>query len=166
MKRRIILMRHAKSAWDTDAASDHERPLNKRGRRDAPWVAARLSEQGWTPESVLSSDSERTRETFALMEECFQPPPTVRFLRSFYLAGTEALKMELEALPDQIQTVLLLGHNPGWEGALSWLSGECELLKTANAALLENKGSSWKEATKQNQVWKLHDIVRPPPRKK
>ena len=64
MRRRLIVLRHAKSAWDTDAATDHERPLNKRGRRDALRVAEKIAKLGWQPEQVISSDAERTRETW------------------------------------------------------------------------------------------------------
>ena len=75
MRRRIIVMRHAKSSWKSGARDDHARPLNKRGRRDAPRIAARLAELGWVPERVISSDSERTRQTWARMEEAFDLPP-------------------------------------------------------------------------------------------
>ena len=64
MERRLIVMRHAKSSWKSDAETDHLRPLNKRGRDSAPLVAARLVELGWIPEAVYSSDSLRTRETW------------------------------------------------------------------------------------------------------
>ncbi len=67
MTMRLIIMRHAKSDWNSGAASDHARPLNKRGRRDAPRVANRLGELGWQPDYVISSDSRRTRETLELM---------------------------------------------------------------------------------------------------
>ena len=69
MHRRLIIMRHAKSSWTSGALSDHERPLNARGIRDAPRVGAALVKRGWLPQLVLSSDSERTRETFAGMSE-------------------------------------------------------------------------------------------------
>jgi hypothetical protein len=55
-------MRHAKSAGDTDAATDHDRPLSERGQRDAPRVASALAELGWSPELTVSSDSARTRQ--------------------------------------------------------------------------------------------------------
>jgi hypothetical protein len=75
MQRRLMIMRHAKSAWSSDVASDHERPLNKRGRRDAPRVGKRLAKLGWVPEFVVSSDSRRTRETWERMQRRF---PEVR----------------------------------------------------------------------------------------
>ena len=64
--RTLILMRHAKSSWTADLA-DHERPLNKRGAKDAPRIAAYLEKRGWLPELVLCSDAVRTRATLVLM---------------------------------------------------------------------------------------------------
>ena len=69
MKRRLIVMRHAKSSWKDPGQTDHERPLNGRGRRSAPLVAARLAELGWAPTRVHSSDAARTVETWRGMEE-------------------------------------------------------------------------------------------------
>ncbi len=70
MTRRLIVMRHAKSSWKHAGLTDHQRPLNKRGRKDAPRVARALIERGWTPRRVLSSDAARTRETWAPSTKC------------------------------------------------------------------------------------------------
>ena len=102
MTRRLIVMRHAKSSWNSPAHSDHERPLNGRGRRDAPKIGAALVERGWTPELVLSSDAQRTRETFAGMSEFFPSAVEARYLTSFYHAGLGAAQGELPAVPDQV----------------------------------------------------------------
>ena len=60
MQRRLMVMRHAKSSWKSQVPTDHERPLNERGRRDAARVGKRLAELGWVPDFVVSSDSRRT----------------------------------------------------------------------------------------------------------
>jgi hypothetical protein len=54
-----------------------------------------------------------------------------------------------------------LGHNPGWEGALIWLTGDDQRLTTANAALLLGEGATWREAIAQRRAWQIHNIVRP-----
>ena len=95
MQRRLIIMRHAKSSWNSPAATDHARPLNKRGQHDAPRVGTALVEQDWTPDLVLSSDSQRTRETFAGMTESFPGGIEVRFLSSFYHGGLNAIREEV-----------------------------------------------------------------------
>lgn len=160
MTRRLIVMRHAKSSWDSPGHSDNERPLNDRGRRDAPKVGAALEERGWLPELVLSSDSQRTRETFAGMNECFSSVVKARFLSSFYHAGLGAVQDELPVVPDEVACLLVLGHNPGWEDLVGWLTGEDIVMKTANAALLSLDLESWSAALQPGK-WKLVNVVRP-----
>lgn len=133
---RIILMRHAKSSWASAAQTDHERPLNDRGRRDAPKMAAELDALGWAPDLVISSDAERTRETWGRMSAQF-PDAKVIFSRSLYHAGPEAIYDAVNEHAEPDQTVLLLGHNPGWEYAVGVMSGARETMTTANCALLQ-----------------------------
>jgi len=83
MSKRLIIMRHAKSSWTSGAATDHQRPLNKRGRRDAPRIGARLQHLGWLPDLVIASDSERTRETWQRMKVEFPHSIEQRFSRTF-----------------------------------------------------------------------------------
>ena len=91
MSKRLIIMRHAKSSWTSGAASDHQRPLNKRGRRAAPLVAARLRDLGWIPDLVIASDSERTRETWQRMRAEFPQAIEERYSHSFYHGGLHAI---------------------------------------------------------------------------
>ena len=159
--RRLIVMRHAKSDWNTDAPTDHARPLNDRGRRDAPRIAKRLVELGWTPDAVISSDSERTRETFALMAEFFSPEPQTWFLESLYHAGPVDLEAALVEVPDSAHTVLALGHNPGWSSAVIWLTEKDIQMTTANAALCQVDANSWNEASRSAGSWTLEQVLRP-----
>lgn len=159
MKRRLILMRHAKSSWKEPGQEDHARPLNQRGRRDAPRVAERLVELGWTPDVVLLSDAERTRETWTLMRPLFQPLPRVDERSDLYLAGLERIRAALVGVNPGVGTVLVLGHNPGWEDAASELLGEPITMTTANAVLLEGEGPSWTESLKG--PWTLAALLRP-----
>ena len=160
MQRRLILMRHAKSAWDTDAPSDHERPLNKRGRRDAPRVGERLAELGWIPELVISSDATRTRQTWEGVATAFERVRT-HFLPSLYGAGVPEVKAALAEVGADVGTVLILGHNPGWEEVLVYLTGQEVRLTTANAALLDGEADSWEAATEQPEQWRLDRVIRP-----
>jgi phosphohistidine phosphatase len=103
----LFLTRHAKSAWNTDAPSDHARPLNTRGRRSAAALGAWVREQSSPPLQVLSSSAQRTRETYDLM--ALTAPAT--FTERLYHATPEML---YDVLREATQpNVLLLGHNPG-----------------------------------------------------
>ena len=104
----LILTRHAKSSWASPMLPDHDRPLNKRGRKSAPAVAEWLRSNGWLPDEVLCSTAARTRETWDRMG--LQADKT-RFLRTLYHAGPEDMLDVLSGATEP--TVLMLGHNPG-----------------------------------------------------
>ena len=159
--KRLVLMRHAKSSWSSGAPSDHERPLNKRGRRDAPMVGAELARLGWVPERVLSSDSARTTETFSRMKASLGFAGDADFREDLYLASIPEVRAALSELPDTVGTALILGHNPGWEAVLEYLSGTEEPVKTASAALLSIEADTWPEAMGSRGAWSLAQIVQP-----
>jgi phosphohistidine phosphatase SixA len=164
MRRRIILMRHAKSSWQT-GVSDHERPLNNRGRKDAPRIAQRLVHLQWVPELVHSSDSARTRETWSAIAPVFGRDIHVSFHRELYLAGIGAAETVLEGVSSTIGTVLLLGHNPGWEDICAAWTGQRIQMTTANAVLLESSSANWVDAVHGASQWQIQDVLRPrPPR--
>ncbi len=156
---KLVLLRHAKSSWKHDLP-DHERPLSGRGRRDAPVVGQRIAEAGFSPDLVLASDSTRTRQTWARMREPLGDPP-VRWRNDFYLGSPSTLFSALARL-DEPGTVLVLGHNPGWEDALAHL-GHAARFTTCNAALLESPATDWASAL--DGPWTLVELIRPrPPR--
>ena len=158
--KRLIVMRHAKSSWDTDAPNDHKRPLNKRGQRAAMAVGAHLKASVWVPERVIASDSARTTETWRLAAPHLGRVG-VELSRDLYHAGPAAVKEHLGGLPDDVTTALVLGHNPGWEAVVRWLSKESVELKTADCALLCCHGANtWADALEQAGQWTLERIVR------
>lgn len=163
-KRRLILLRHAKSDWHGGADSDHERPLNARGRKDAPRVAEHLAELGWVPRVVHSSDATRTRQTWERMRPALTAavpdPPEVVFTRDLYLAGTAQIRDTIASLPDGIDTAMLIGHNPGWADAVHKLTRVRTRMTTCNAALLSLEAGSWAEAAGRGD-WVLEGVVRP-----
>lgn len=152
-------MRHAKSSWSSGAPTDHQRPLNKRGRRAAPLVGARLQELGWIPDLVIASDSQRTRETWQCMQTQFPNSINVHFSSSFYHGRLADIADACATLTADISTVLVLGHNPAWEDAVGQLSGNWVRMTTANAALLESNTRKWTSAMESN--WKLVEVLRP-----
>jgi phosphohistidine phosphatase len=157
--RYLTVMRHAKSAWSAGFTNDHARPLNARGRRDAPRIAAELVQRQWEPELVLGSDSARTRETWARMADQL-PEAAACFTPELYHAGVDPVRRLLQALPSNRTRVLLLGHNPGFEDVVDWLAGHTVRLTTANAALLQAEGPSWADALEPG-AWTLHTVLRP-----
>lgn len=106
MTKRLILIRHAKSSWEHPGA-DFDRPLNNRGYKSAPAIGVWLRENGYLPDAILSSSAKRTRETCHGLH--FDAP--ARFEDSLYLATPKVMLVELKK--ETVDTVLMLGHNPG-----------------------------------------------------
>lgn len=111
MTKRLILTRHAKSAWDDPAMKDHDRPLNGRGRAAAADLGAWLASRGYLPDEVLCSDALRTRETWDGIAAALPAAPQVTLKPALYHAGPDVMLAVLRRA--QGDTVLMLGHNPG-----------------------------------------------------
>ncbi|WP_369212041.1 SixA phosphatase family protein [Streptomyces flavofungini] len=122
--RRIVLFRHAKADWPQVA--DHERPLADRGRRDAPVAGRKLADSGIAFDLALCSTAARTRETWKLaVQELPQRPKTV-YEERLYEASPGELIAVLNETPDDVRSVLLIGHNPGVQGLTDVLAGDSE----------------------------------------
>jgi phosphohistidine phosphatase len=124
-------------------------------------VAAELLRRGWAPDVVLSSDAARTRETWERMARALPPARLVAFTPALYHAGIGAVQAVIEPLGRDVGTVLVLGHNPGFEDAVGWLSGQTVALTTANAALLAHADAPWAEAIADGGTWRLEAVLRP-----
>ena len=144
--KRLTLLRHAKSSWDDQGAADHDRPLAKRGMRDAPWIGERLAAQGLKPSLLLTSSALRARQTTALVE----PPLRHAALKihvdsEIYLATPDTLLRILSAQSDAIDDLVLIGHNPGLTQLANMLLPDLKLdnLPTAGAVGLRCTTDSW-----------------------
>ena len=155
--RRLILLRHAKSDWPD--VPDRERPLAKRGRRDAPRIGRWLHEHGYQPDVVVCSAARRTRQTWDLVAPELGGSPAVRFEPRAYAAGARDLLYLVQELPSRYRTALLIAHNPGLAELASLLAAPAEIgrvtgngprpgisLPTAAVAVLEFPGD-WPSLT-------------------
>jgi phosphohistidine phosphatase len=114
--RRLVLLRHAKSDWPDVA--DHDRPLAKRGRRDAQVVGRWLGRGGYAPDAVVCSTALRARETWelasgGLLAAVPGAAPLVRHEPRVYDASVLGLLMLVREFPPEWRTALMVGHNPG-----------------------------------------------------
>lgn len=117
----LILMRHAKSSWSTPAP-DHERPLSARGRRDGLAAGAWLGERQLEPQLALVSDSTRTRQTVERLVLGGLTLPDVHYDREIYDGNERDLVRLIRRTPDEVTTLLLIGHNPTLEDTLHLLA--------------------------------------------
>lgn len=107
----LILTRHAKSDWGNPMLDDHDRPLNARGRRDAPKIGAWLNAQGYVPDRVTLSSAHRAQETWACMVPVIGGRPKVTTAEKLYHATPDTLMAC--ARGSHAQTHMIIGHNPG-----------------------------------------------------
>lgn len=120
--RQLVLLRHAKSAWPD--VSDHERPLAPRGQRDAPEAGRWLRESGYVPDQVLSSTARRTRETWQLVQRELGAEPPVTFHDVLYGAEVQDVLELVQATPDSVTRLLVVGHEPTMSETTLHLAGQ------------------------------------------
>jgi phosphohistidine phosphatase len=113
----VLLLRHAKSAWDHAGLADHERPLNQRGERTAEAMAEHIAKKSPRPDLILCSTAKRSRQTLdPLVHRLAAPAPPILLEKGLYLASEAALLARLQDAPAAAGTVLLIGHNDGiWQ---------------------------------------------------
>jgi phosphohistidine phosphatase len=139
----LILARHAKSSWKDIDLPDRERPLNKRGEKDAPILGKNLREQNLIPQVIYSSTALRCSQTAEIIAEKLNYHNEILYFDSLYLAEPHTYLELLRSLPDEIESVLIVGHNPGLEGLVQILSQRIESLPTAAVAALSVPVRSW-----------------------
>jgi phosphohistidine phosphatase len=163
--KRLYLLRHAKSSWQDTSLPDHDRPLAGRGRRAAKAIARHLREHGIEPELVLCSSARRARETLDRIEPMLGTP-VVRVEGDLYAASAPALLERLRTVPDTVESVMLIGHNPGLQDLALDLARRSPAVgelaakyPTAALATLGFSASNWREL--DHGTGELIELVRP-----
>lgn len=143
----ILLLRHAKSSWNDSSLSDHDRPLNARGKRDAPRVGELLAELALVPDIILCSTAKRARKTAKKAARACGFAGETRLHEELYLASPDAYLAVLQNLSEDVERPLLVGHNPGMEQLLGSLTGCVEAFPTAALARIELDVEKWRDVT-------------------
>lgn len=142
----LIMLRHAKSDWDADYGHDHERPLNKRGRRAAATMGRWLELTGQLPDRVLCSTAARTRETLARAMRAGGWERRVDYDERVYDAGTRTLLSLVRETRKSTDLLMLLGHEPGMTSLLAALVGRADVrFPTAAAARINLRATRWRD---------------------
>jgi phosphohistidine phosphatase len=156
----LLLLRHAKSSWRDDSLSDFDRPLNERGKRDAPAVGHVLRERHLRPEVVLCSSAKRARKTAIGAIEASGFEVDLQLFEELYLAPPDVYLGEIAKLPDEVTCVMCVGHNPGLEELFAQLTARHEPLPTAALVHIELPIDHWREM-KSRPTGKLISLWRP-----
>ena len=139
----LYLMRHAKSSWKEPELSDFDRPLNGRGREDAPLVGRYIRKKKIRPELLLCSTAERARQTAALVSQSAGLATETRYDERIYEADAARLLEVVSQIEEAAGIVLLVGHNPGLELLLESLTGETHRMPTAALACVALDVEKW-----------------------
>ncbi len=156
----ILLMRHAKSSWEGKHQDDWERPLSKRGKKNAEQIGELLKKEKLIPELILASSAVRARETAEIVMEEIKFRADYCSVYRLYLAEVEAYVREIHNIPDEVQTALIIGHSPSLDSLLQMVSGKVETLPTSAVAQLSVPVDSWKDFSLDVQG-ELVDLWRP-----
>jgi phosphohistidine phosphatase len=163
--KQLYLLRHAKSSWKDTSVPDRDRPLAGRGRRAAKALARHLREQRIEPELILCSTARRARETLERIEPALGTP-SVQVEDDLYAASADALLERLRNVPDEVGSVMLIGHNPGLQDLALDLARASPTVRdlatkypTAALATLAFPASSWQELDRDTA--ELVALVRP-----
>ena len=143
----LTLLRHAKSSWDNPDLNDFERPLNKRGQRDAPLMGSYLAGQGVSFDLFLVSPATRARMTAeAIAEQLTIDSECLTFNKKIYQATVGELVALLRTIAEDRQNVLLVGHNPGITDLANYLvDGRLENIPTCGVFSVDLQVPSWQQ---------------------
>ncbi len=156
----LLILRHAKSSWDNSSLADHDRPLNKRGKRDAPKMGRLLAREDLTPDLIISSTAERALTTAEFVAISADYDNEIQITRQLYHAGPEEYIEVLQQVDDTYRRVMVVGHNPGMEDLVEELGGQYHRMPTAALVQFELPIDSWADLD-EGTTGRLVNIWRP-----
>ena len=147
--KKILFIRHAKSDWSFTDLADIDRPLNKRGKKDAPEMGKRLLDRKEKPECIYRSPSMRTTQTIELLSETASwQDVEIKEEDWLYMASRQDFLVGIEKIKNEIDFVCLCAHNPGTTDIVNYLSGEnINNMPTCGIAIIEFNTDNWVEVS-------------------
>jgi phosphohistidine phosphatase len=147
----VYLVRHAKSDWSTPGLSDFNRPLNKRGKQNAPLMGKKLREKGILPDIVISSPAVRAITTArAIAQEIGYSPDAILTEKAIYEASSSTLATIIQQQDNARHSLMLVGHNPGFTELASRLSAfPADNIPTCGIVGIQWENDSWSEVVQR-----------------
>lgn len=155
----LYILRHAKSSWEKPDIADFERPLNEAGLNTAPFMGQLIYERGFQPEAIFSSPAKRARQTAVLIRETGGFKAEIKYDDRIYEASPQVLLQVIADTKDKHESVMLVGHNPGLEGLIRFLTGHKENMPTAALAIVELFVNDWNGIVANSG--ELKELIRP-----
>ena len=143
----LYLVRHAKSSWSNLSLDDFDRPLNKRGKRDAPMMAKRMLSQGIAPSLLLSSPAKRAMKTCKVFaKELDYSKQRIETDMGLYHASSQEILNIIRGKNDALDSIMVFGHNPGFTDLSNALTGENILnVPTCGIVAVNFSVASWSD---------------------
>lgn len=148
--KKLFIIRHAKSDWSDDSLNDFDRPLNKRGFKNAPFMGKLLKKKSVKPDFILSSPANRAIETAQIIAKKVGYKKTISTNPDIYEAESKTLEKIIGDIDDKKKIVFLIGHNPGLSDLISILSKMDENIPTCAVVEIGFNTNSWKKISKKN----------------
>ena len=147
----LYLIRHAKSSWKFPELDDFDRPLSKRGKRDAPTMGQRLHQRGIVPDLILCSPAKRTKRTAqAIAKAVDYPASEIKYRQAIYEASAEEMIALLQSVDNSENTVLLVAHNPGLTELANRLTSHyIDNVVTAGVVAIQFPLTHWEETAER-----------------
>lgn len=156
----LLILRHAKSSWNDARLNDHERPLNTRGKQDAPRIGRLLRHEDLAPQMIISSSAKRAVATAQLVAESCDYEEDILVTRDLYHGAPEDYVAMLQEVGGEKDMILVVGHNPGLEDLVDELTGEDPVMPTAALAQVSLPIASWTQL-KLGTAGSLENFWRP-----
>lgn len=154
--KKLYIIRHAKSSWSDETLDDFERPLNKRGKANAPMMGERLKKKGVMPDIIISSPAKRAKSTAEIIAKQIGYK-NILFLDDIYEATSETLSKIVKSLDESYKVVFLVGHNPSLNELAYKLAGFSENIPTCGIVEIEFKCKKWVEIAPANAKLAMFD---------
>ncbi len=154
--KRLILLRHAKSDWDAEFQSDHSRPLNERGMTSARAIGLALARSNQVPDSVISSSALRAQSTAFLAADTGAWDTEIQITDELYGTSAGAVLSIIKDTPDDVDRLMLVGHEPTWSTAAGVLIGGGRVrVRTGCAVAIDLAGWALAEPGRGELAWML-----------
>lgn len=155
----LLILRHAKSSWDNADLSDFERPLNQRGLEAAPLMGNFMDKNQLFPALILSSPARRAAQTALIIKDKTRIKGEIIFNHRIYEASPARLLDVIGEQDETVETILLVGHNPGLEGLIKILTGDLQPMPTAGLAVIDLEINKWSDIN--TSTGSLRMLIRP-----
>jgi phosphohistidine phosphatase len=155
----LLIMRHAKSSWNNCDLADFERPLSAAGFQTAPFMGNLIYKYGIQPDLIISSPAKRAKQTAVLIKASAGIDNQIEFAEKVYEASPTTLLNVAFSIHDKSESVLLIGHNPGIESFIRFLTSEKQTMSAGSIAIIKLNIAMWSDI--DENCGELDYILRP-----